>query len=215
MNLFIRTFLAVLSIPLICKANLTWETREVSQTVDLSAKTAVATFPFTNSGDQIIKITEVKTSCGCTATSLDKKIYAPGESGEIEAVLNIGDRLGVQRKTVRVYTDNGAAPALLTMTTTIPKVLEISPRFLFWKQGETFTPKSIDLSVGVDAPVNITSVQSSNGQFMTTLSVVEEGKAYNLRVSAVGAEKQRGVITIVTDYPAEDPKTYRIHAHVR
>ncbi|MEM9025654.1 MAG: DUF1573 domain-containing protein [Verrucomicrobiota bacterium] len=215
MNLFIRTCLAVLSIPLICKGSLTWETREVSQTVDISAKEAIASFPFTNSGDQTITITEVKTSCGCTATSLDKKTYAPGESGEIEAVLNIGDRLGLQRKTVRVYTDNGADPALLTMTTTIPKVLEISPRFLFWKQGEAFAPKSIDLSVGVDAPVNITSIQSSAGQFKTMLSVVEEGKQYNLRVSAVGTGKQRAVITIVTDYPAEDPKTYRIHAHVR
>jgi len=42
------------------------------------------TFPFVNRGTTPITITAIRASCGCTATSLDKMDYAPGEGGEID-----------------------------------------------------------------------------------------------------------------------------------
>jgi hypothetical protein len=40
-------------------------------------------YKFKNTGNELLKISDVKSPCGCTIPSLTKKEYAPGESGEI------------------------------------------------------------------------------------------------------------------------------------
>ncbi|MGB0373193.1 MAG: DUF1573 domain-containing protein [Opitutales bacterium] len=209
------TFIAFLGATTASFASLAWESLEVSQTVDVFAQKAVAQFPFTNTGDSELTITNVKTSCGCTATTLKKKTYSPGESGVIEAELNIGDRLGVQKKTVRVYTDQSESPTLLTMTTTIPAVLEVSPRFLFWKSRDGIAPKTVDLKVGVENAVNITEVKPSSDKFDVRLETLEAGRHYRLIVTPNVSDKQRALFTVYTDYPVETPKSYKVHAHIR
>ena len=42
-------------------------------------------FDFVNTGDTPLIIERVHPGCGCTTTTLDKLIYAPGESGTIDA----------------------------------------------------------------------------------------------------------------------------------
>ena len=194
---------------------LSWDSKTIELKAELDAKNSVAVFEFENVGDSEITITELKTSCGCTATHLDKKTYAPGESGFIEAVLNIGSRNGVQRKTVRVYTSDSEQPEVLTMVTHIPVLLEISPRFLFWKEGEAFEPKFIDLNIGIDEAVDIVSVESNSEQFETELVAVEQGKSYRLKVAPSVGGKARAVIKVKTNYPAKDPKEFSVHALVR
>jgi len=40
-------------------------------------------FEFTNSGDKILEIKNITSTCGCTVTRLEKKTYNPGEKGII------------------------------------------------------------------------------------------------------------------------------------
>jgi len=42
-------------------------------------------FKFTNKGKSVLNITGIKNTCGCTVPELEKKQYAPGESGTIKA----------------------------------------------------------------------------------------------------------------------------------
>ena len=41
-------------------------------------------FAFTNTGRAPLKITKIKSTCGCTVTQLEKREYVPGESGTIK-----------------------------------------------------------------------------------------------------------------------------------
>lgn len=71
-------------------------------------------FKFRNTGDSNLEIFELKGSCGCTVPALDKKVYAPGESGQIKVIYNPNNRRGKQHTTVTVTT-NDPVRAQLTL----------------------------------------------------------------------------------------------------
>jgi hypothetical protein len=50
---------------------------------------------FTNTGRASLKITKIKTTCGCTVTQLEKREYAPGESGTIKVTYTAPKATGV------------------------------------------------------------------------------------------------------------------------
>jgi len=64
----------------------------------------VRTFEFTNTGDEPLIITDVKSSCGCTVPSKPKGPIAPGESDVIKVKYDT-KRVGPIRKTVTVYSN--------------------------------------------------------------------------------------------------------------
>lgn len=73
-----------------------------------------ATFTFTNTSEEVMTITTVKPSCGCTTGSYPKEPLAPGESGEIELVYN-AKSLGNFTKTATVITSLSETPMRLTI----------------------------------------------------------------------------------------------------
>src|SRR3978361_439554 len=85
-------------------AQLAWEQKEIELHPKASDAQTVANFKYENKGKTPIKITSVKSSCGCTVASLKKDVVAPGEKGEVTATFNIGGRIGVQQKPITVET---------------------------------------------------------------------------------------------------------------
>ena len=70
------------------------------------------TFTFTNTGDEPLVITNVKSSCGCTVPSKPKEPIAPGETGTIDVKYDT-KRQGPFRKIITVYSnsaDNSTQP---------------------------------------------------------------------------------------------------------
>lgn len=64
-------------------------------------------FDFTNDGDSELEITNVQTSCGCTAaTAGEKSKYAPGEKGKIRITFNSNGKVGKIEKTVLVQSND-------------------------------------------------------------------------------------------------------------
>jgi len=72
-------------------------------------------FTITNTGGDLLKILDVKASCGCTAASPDKKELKPGESTQINVSFNSKGRKGPQTKTVTVKTNDPNKPVLTLM----------------------------------------------------------------------------------------------------
>jgi hypothetical protein len=83
------------------QAALVFEKTTLDLNPDMGAATAEAIFKYENKGDTPVHIKAVKPSCGCTTAALAKNDVAPGEKGEIKATFNIGDRSGLQVKTIR------------------------------------------------------------------------------------------------------------------
>ena len=70
------------------------------------------TYQFTNTGKADLEITDVKASCGCTASAPKDKVVKPGESSEIVATFNSKGRSGTQRKTITVRTNDPDQPVV-------------------------------------------------------------------------------------------------------
>lgn len=83
-------------------------------------KPASYDFTFTNTTDQTVLITNVKASCGCTATNYTKTPIKPGEKGSITATYNAA-RPGSFNKQVTVTTNDSDVNKVLTIK---GKVLE-------------------------------------------------------------------------------------------
>ncbi len=62
-------------------------------------------FVFKNNGKGNLIISNVKTSCGCTASKWTKEPVKPGETGIVEVVFDSANRSGKQTKTAIVYSN--------------------------------------------------------------------------------------------------------------
>src|SRR5207237_6249229 len=133
-------------------------------------KQAIANFKYQSAGTRSGPFKSGHGSCGCTTAQTQKDVVPPNEKGEITATFNIGDRTGVQTKTVTVETDNPdpqQATTVLTLKAVIPQALEIANTFVFWQNGEEPKPKAITVKVAKDFSVKGIKVTSSNADFQT------------------------------------------------
>src|SRR5437016_3301291 len=136
------------------RAELKWEQTAVELHPAATDKQAVGHFKYQNTGKTPVHFKSVHASCGCTTAQSQKDEVPPGEKGEITATFNIGDRTGTQIKTVTVETEEQTNPkTVLTLKAVIPQQLEISPTFIFWKQGEKPEPKTISVKAGKEFTV--------------------------------------------------------------
>jgi len=155
-------------------AALVFEKTELDLHPDLGATKVDAVFKYENKGDTPVHIKRVSPSCGCTTAALAKNDVAPGEKGEITATFNIGERTGVQVKTVTVETDDPKTPQqVLTFKATIAQILDLQPSFVYWQAGETPQPKTIIAKAAKGTAVKKVDVTSSSEEFTTK---VESGK---------------------------------------
>lgn len=80
-----------------------------------------AVFKFKNTGNEPLIISDVKTSCGCTASNYPREPVAPGESAEIEAVFDTAGKTGAQTKNVTVMTNTNPSSNVLIIEGTVDK----------------------------------------------------------------------------------------------
>jgi Protein of unknown function (DUF1573) len=166
-------FFGVASTP----AALVFEKTELDLNPELGASKVDAVFRYENKGDTPVHIKAVKPSCGCTTAALAKNDVAPGEKGEITATFNIGDRSGVQVKTVTVETDDPKAPqTVLTFKANIAQLLELQPTFVFWQANEAAQPKTIIAKAAKGTTVKKVDVTSSSGDFTAKVEPSSNGE---------------------------------------
>src|SRR6266487_2536266 len=197
---------------LTARAELKWEQTSVELHPARGDKQAIGHFKYQNTGKAPIHFKSVKASCGCTAAQSQKDEVKPGEKGEVTATFNIGDRTGTQVKTVTVETDDAANPkTVLTLRTIIPQQLEITPTFVFWKQGEKPDPKAITVKVGKEFTVNHIKVTSSSPDFQT--KVEETGKG-EFKIDVQPKETNNLVASTLTIQPEDSQKVFYATARI-
>lgn len=197
------------------QAELVWEKTEIELRPGLREETAVGHFKYQNKGDKPVAITNVATSCGCTAASTNKKGVAPGEKGEITATFQIGNRVGTQQKAITVTTDDPAqASTTLQLKVEIPQILELQPAFVFWQAGEEPKPKVIMAKAGKDIVLKKLEVTSSSPDFSTK---VEKQSKTEFRVLVTPRQTSQAVMATLTfqpNLPQAKGKTFLATARV-
>ena len=194
-------------------AELKWEQTAIELHPSATDKQAIAHFKYQNAGTQPVRFKSVHASCGCTTAQTQKDVVPPNEKGEITATFNIGDRTGIQTKTVTVETDNPdpkQATTVLTLKAVIPQSLEVTPNFVFWQNGEAPKPKAIAVKVAKDFSVKGIKVTSSNAEFTTK---VEKTGKDEFKIDVQPKDTSKMLAASLTIQPEDSPKMY--YANVR
>ncbi len=77
------------------------------------------TFKFTNDGDAPLIISNVLTTCGCTASDWPKEPIAPGASSEIDVTFNSTGKIGHQNKVITIMSNASNNPERVKIVTNI------------------------------------------------------------------------------------------------
>jgi len=77
------------------------------------------TFAYENTGNEPLILSDVKTTCGCTATNWDREPLAPGESAEITVNFNSRGKMGVQNKVVTILSNASNSSAKVKIVTNV------------------------------------------------------------------------------------------------
>ena len=82
------------------------------------------TFEYENTGTAPLVLSDVKTTCGCTATNWDKEPLKPGETASITVNFNSRGKMGMQNKVVTILSNavNSSARVKITANVLPPKV---------------------------------------------------------------------------------------------
>lgn len=118
---------------------------------------------FTNTGDALLKITKVAECCGIV-TKLDKKEYAPGESGALQIEWNSGPRESSMKRELTIHTNDPITPSssiTLTATVMLQIVWEPERLRLFLEEENSGCPK-ITVSCLDNQPFSILEFKSTN-----------------------------------------------------
>jgi hypothetical protein len=181
------TSLGLFASALIARAELKFETDTIKHEAQIGEEQFVAKFPFTNEGDTTVTVIgEPRSSCGCTVTALEQKVYEPGESGEISATFTYGSRTGRQIKTITLRTDSGEYRA--TLEVVIPTRWEISPRIQTWRQGEELTEKTFEISFSAFSPSKVLLGEYPQAHYETTTNWDAENKVFTASFKPLNAD---------------------------
>ena len=215
MKTHIFAFTLSVALCISARAGLKWDQTSIELHPTATDKQAIGHFKYQNTGDKPVKITSVHPSCGCTTAALVKDVVGPNESGEITATFNIGDRAGVQTKTISVMTDEEASTTtILKLKATIPQLLQVAPTFIYWSANDVLNPKTITVSVGGDFPVTKLDVTSTDKSLTTEIVPEPDAKAFRITVTPQEAGRPiNATLKIEPNFPKDAPKKF--YANVR
>jgi len=165
-------------------AGLSFEKTRLDLNVAPGTKALDASYAFQNTGNTPVKVLDIHTSCGCTVPELAKRNYEPGETGVLKVKFEVGDRQGLQSKTITLRTDAGEYA--LQLVANIPQRLVISPRLVVFRPSDTGA-RSIKLSFNSDTPFTKVRLTEVAPPFVATLTTDKEGLEYTVTVKIEGA----------------------------
>ena len=176
-----------------------------------------ANYAFKNTGPAVVTIKSLRSSCGCTTARLDRKTYAPGESGEVVLRFTFGSRRGLQQKGVTVVTDPATpVPVVLGLRVNIAQPVTITPALIWWRVGDAAEAKTVQVALAPGSAVRVKSVVSSSPRFTARLLPAKPGEPYIISVTPPDTSaKETAEITVQTDFPADAPRAYTIHARIK
>lgn len=82
-------------------------------------------FKFTNKGKGLLLISKVSTSCGCTVSEYPREPIKPGEGGTIDVSFDSEGRIGLQNKSITVFSNTQPPTNLLRIQASVVDVKDM------------------------------------------------------------------------------------------
>jgi hypothetical protein len=140
-------------------------------------------FRFTNAGNSTLKIGEITKTCGCTPFSLEKKEYAPGESGILKVGYFSEQLRGQTAKQLIIHSNDSANPEItLAVKANIMMQVDYEPKTLnlLLKQENANCPQLTLTSID-NQPFSITSFKSTANCITADFNPSEEATKFVLQ----------------------------------
>lgn len=190
------------------------------------------TFVLTNGGGDLLKIEQVRPSCGCTAALPEKTELAPGESTNLSVTFNSAGRFGKQKKIVRIKSnDPDRLEAMLTIKANVilPDSDKTSyPKLNFFETEHNFGTvnegKVVEYIFGFEnngnAQLKIKDVKTSCGCTAALVSskLVEPGDKGTLKVELDTSNikgKMSRTVSVNSNDPKDPVKILTVYAQVQ
>ncbi len=135
-NMNIKPFLFLLFFSVNGNAQVTWKKSEldiglISELGDIPIR-----YEFTNTGNVPVRIKSLHPECGCTSVVLEKREFAPGESGVIDLVFVPGNKSGfIEKKVVVETTSDADRTSNLVFRVRLPERIALRGDKFMWKAG--------------------------------------------------------------------------------
>jgi hypothetical protein len=180
------------------QAGLTWTYTEIDRLVSPDATELVVTYPFTNATDQTITITALKTACSCTVADLADREIEPGASDAITVRLELTPT-GERRKTIFVYTDDGAT-TMLHLAARKSGYLIVEAPDLVWRTDAPAEVRIVTVRLAKDSPITppAVTVIADDAKVAATLTAESGDSTWRLRLQPRDTSIQ-GRYTVVLD----------------
>jgi len=173
-----------------------------------SSRKYTGQFKFTNTGNGILKIINVKKCCGI-AVKLDKKELGPGESGTLKVDYYTGRNSGLMNRELSVYSNDETNPKMaLTIKARVVVRIDYKPRRidLLPNKENAGCPKITITSLDKQ-PFSITSFQSTGEIITADIDASVEATKFILEPKVFLQKLQNnstGLITIGLTHPEHD-----------
>lgn len=189
-------------------------------------------FVVTNSGGDLLKITNVKASCGCTAALPEKNELAPGESTNLNVTFNSAGRFGKQKKLIRIESNDPDNPQVIVTikgNVVLPDDESSNYPVLHFGQtqhdfGKVKAGKIVDYTFNFDnegnSTLKIKDIKTSCGCTAALVSseLLEPGEQGTLKVeldTSNRSGKMSRTITISSNDPKDPKKILTVYADIQ
>jgi len=168
------------------------------------------TFRFKNSGDEMLEISSVSSSCGCTAALLSSKMIAPGDMGEIHATFDSSRFRGKVSKTITMNSNAALHPQVFfKLEGTVIELLGISTNRIswVWQAADQTGTSQVLITNQSKQTITLQAPTATSPQLTATLDKLEllPGEKASLTVRGVlaaGEERLNGYIFVATSFQA-------------
>jgi hypothetical protein len=148
------------------------------------------TFIFTNIGDQVLELKEVRPSCGCTGAGEWSRKVEPGQTGSIPLQLGTAGFGGPISKPITVTCNDPSQPSVvLQMKGTVWKPIDVAPQFaVMHATAHSTNPVSTLVRIvnNEEEPVTISEPELNHPSFTAELKEVKPGMEFELTVRTAG-----------------------------
>jgi hypothetical protein len=169
-------------------------------------------FHFRNVGKSTLVISDVHTSCGCTAAVEDKKQVPPGGVGTIKATYHTQGRPGPATKIITINSNDPVNPSFqMQLNMTVVRDVDIQPERAYFyglKHGTSQT-NSVKILGKPHVMMHILSAQASGGKVIVAFAPYADKAAHRYGASldvTVPATLPIGEFSDSIDVKTDNPK---------
>jgi hypothetical protein len=146
-------------------------------------------FVFTNVGDGVLEVREVRSSCGCTTAGTWSRQVEPGQSGSIPIELHTEDVSGLLEKPLTVVCNDPFQPEVtLLVRCTVWRPIEVLPSaavFKVFPDAVTNAFATVRIVNNLESPLVLSAPESNHRALAADLSTNRAGSEFQLIIRAV------------------------------